>query len=169
MSLGAKVATNLPYLRRYARALTGSQQTGDAFVRATLEAALADAELRTAIGEGRVALYRAFNKVWSSAFVDTVDHFASLFAGRVETEILQDVERVEGNQQAPVLLGPAPRTSSRLEGEKLGSPAFGCDTRPLGGDRAGGFAREVFHDLPADGRVRIEEPFEVRAPGCVGG
>jgi len=101
--------------------------------------------------------------------VDTVDHFASLFAGRVETEILQDVERVEGNQQAPVLLGPAPRTSSRLEGEKLGSPAFGCDTRPLGGDRAGGFAREVFHDLPADGRVRIEEPFEVRAPGCVGG
>ncbi|WP_333835827.1 response regulator [Novosphingobium sp.] len=74
MSLGAKVGTNLPYLRRYARALTGSQQTGDAFVRATLEAALADASLRAEIGEGRVALYRAFNKVWSSAFVDTVDH-----------------------------------------------------------------------------------------------
>ncbi|GMM61559.1 response regulator [Novosphingobium pituita] len=74
MSLGAKVASNLPYLRRYARALTGSQQTGDAFVRATLEAALADASLRSQIGEGRVALYRAFNKVWSSAFVDTVVH-----------------------------------------------------------------------------------------------
>ncbi|MCW1381953.1 response regulator [Novosphingobium sp. KCTC 2891] len=74
MSLGAKVAANLPYLRRYARALTGSQATGDAFVRATLEAALADNELRAQIGEGRVALYRAFNAVWSSAFVDTNDY-----------------------------------------------------------------------------------------------
>lgn len=74
MSLGAKVAANLPYLRRYARALTGSQATGDAFVRATLEAALADASLRSQIGEGRVALYRAFNAVWSSAFVDTADY-----------------------------------------------------------------------------------------------
>ena len=44
MSIGENVAANLPYLRRYARALTGSQQTGDAFVRATLEAALADAD-----------------------------------------------------------------------------------------------------------------------------
>lgn len=73
MSLGAKVATNLPYLRRYARALTGSQQTGDAFVRATLEAALADPVLRGQIGEGRAELYHAFNSVWASAFVDTRD------------------------------------------------------------------------------------------------
>ncbi len=74
MSLGAKVATNLPYLRRYARALTGSQNTGDAFVRATLEAALSDDALRSEIGKGRVALYHAFNTVWSSAFVDTADY-----------------------------------------------------------------------------------------------
>ena len=53
MSLGDQVAANLPYLRRYARALTGSQQTGDAFVRATLEAALA-AHQRTL--EAQVAL-----------------------------------------------------------------------------------------------------------------
>ena len=46
MSLGDQIARNLPYLRRYARALTGSQATGDAFVRATLEAALADSELK---------------------------------------------------------------------------------------------------------------------------
>jgi len=73
MSLGARVATNLPYLRRYARALTGSQATGDNFVRATLEAALADEGLRQRIGESRAELYRAFNSVWSSAFVDTRD------------------------------------------------------------------------------------------------
>ena len=70
MSLGARVATNLPYLRRYARALTGSQVTGDAFVRETLEAALADDELRRMIGSGRSELYHVFNKVWASGFVD---------------------------------------------------------------------------------------------------
>ncbi|MET0251134.1 MAG: response regulator [Novosphingobium sp.] len=70
MSLGARVADNLPYLRRYARALTGSQSTGDAFVRETLEAALADAELRQMIGVGRAELYHVFNKVWASAHVD---------------------------------------------------------------------------------------------------
>ena len=45
MSLGQIVATNLPFLRRYARALPGSQSAGDAFVRATLEAALEDARM----------------------------------------------------------------------------------------------------------------------------
>jgi len=70
MSLGDQVARNLPYLRRYARALTGSQATGDAFVRATLEAALADEALKASLAEGRVPLYRAFNKVWSSAYLE---------------------------------------------------------------------------------------------------
>ncbi|MFL0355626.1 response regulator [Erythrobacter sp. GH1-10] len=70
MSLGQQVANNLPFLRRYARALTGSQSTGDAFVRATLEAALADEDLRASLDGGRIPLYRAFNKVWSSAYLD---------------------------------------------------------------------------------------------------
>ena len=70
MTLGAQVASQLPYLRRYARALTGSQSTGDAFVRATLEAALADPQLKATLREGRVPLYRAFNKVWSSAYLE---------------------------------------------------------------------------------------------------
>ncbi len=70
MTLGTQVAAQLPYLRRYARALTGSQNTGDAFVRATLEAALSDADLQHSLSGGRLPLYRAFNKVWSSAYLD---------------------------------------------------------------------------------------------------
>lgn len=70
MTLGTQVAAQLPYLRRYARALTGSQATGDTFVRATLEAALSDAEVQRSLAGGRVPLYRAFNKVWSSAYLD---------------------------------------------------------------------------------------------------
>ena len=70
MALGQQVAVNLPFLRRYARALSGSQATGDAFVRATLEAALADDELKRSLEHGRVPLYRAFHKVWASAYLD---------------------------------------------------------------------------------------------------
>ena len=70
MSQNDQLAANLPYLRRYARALTGSQSTGDAFVRATLEAALEDRELKESLSAGRVPLYRAFNKVWSSGYLD---------------------------------------------------------------------------------------------------
>lgn len=73
MSLGEQVAANLPFLRRYARALTGSQATGDAFVRQTLEAALADDTLKASLQDGRVPLYRAFNKVWSSAYLEVAD------------------------------------------------------------------------------------------------
>jgi CheY-like chemotaxis protein/DNA-directed RNA polymerase specialized sigma24 family protein len=70
MSVAEQIGQQLPYLRRYARALTGSQNSGDAFVRATLEAALADSALLDKIGEGRTALYSAFNRIWSSGNVE---------------------------------------------------------------------------------------------------
>ena len=73
MSIGAEVAAHLPFLRRYGRALTGSQSTGDAFVQATLEAALADDDLADSLRGGRVPLYKAFNKVWSSAYMEVED------------------------------------------------------------------------------------------------
>ena len=66
-----RIAVQLPYLRRYARALTGTQSSGDAYVRATLEAALADKELLDQIGGGRVQLYAAFTRIWSSGHVET--------------------------------------------------------------------------------------------------
>ncbi|MFC3098441.1 response regulator [Alteraurantiacibacter palmitatis] len=72
MSIGAEIAAHLPFLRRYARALTGSQATGDAFVKATLEAAIADAELAESLRGGRVPLYRAFSKLWASAYLEPV-------------------------------------------------------------------------------------------------
>lgn len=84
MTLGTQVAAQLPYLRRYARALTGSQQTGDAFVRATLEAALSDKDLQQSLAGGRVPLYRAFNKLWSSAYLDVASDEAANPEGDLE-------------------------------------------------------------------------------------
>ena len=67
MTVGEQIGLQLPFLRRYARALTGSQTSGDAFVRATLEAALADKDLLDRIGHSRIALYNAFNQIWASS------------------------------------------------------------------------------------------------------
>lgn len=64
------LAERLPYLRRYARALCGSQQSGDAYVRELLEAAIADPALRDEIAAGRVELYRAFTRIWAAGHVE---------------------------------------------------------------------------------------------------
>ena len=67
MSMTQTLAPHLPYLRRYARALTGSAHSGDAHVRASLTALLAGDQ---ALSEGvspRVGLYRLFHAIWGSA------------------------------------------------------------------------------------------------------
>ena len=70
MTLASQLAAHLPFLRRYARALTGSQTTGDALVASTLEAIVADHALLPA-GAPRFALFKAFHKVWLAAAVGT--------------------------------------------------------------------------------------------------
>ena len=70
MSLAAEIAPHLPYLRRYARALTGSQSHGDAFVRAALEAIVTAPEGFPANVDPRLGLYKVFHAIWASANVD---------------------------------------------------------------------------------------------------
>jgi CheY-like chemotaxis protein len=61
---------HLPFLRRYARALTGSQASGDAYVAATLEALIASPKILEDEANPRVALYRLFTKIWSSLSIN---------------------------------------------------------------------------------------------------
>src|SRR5689334_18603497 len=77
MSLGQELAPHLPFLRRYARALTGSQQHGDAFVRATLEAIVAAPGDFPRDVDPRLGLYRTFHAIWSSANVEEEPGHAS--------------------------------------------------------------------------------------------
>ncbi|WP_339913996.1 response regulator [uncultured Brevundimonas sp.] len=66
MSLLARLAPHLPYVRRYARALTGDQSTGDNYVRVALEALAAGERQLPAEMTPRVALYHVFHAIWSS-------------------------------------------------------------------------------------------------------
>jgi DNA-directed RNA polymerase specialized sigma24 family protein len=70
MSLGQELAPHLPFLRRYARALTGSQTHGDAFVRATLEAIVAQPDEFPRDVDPRLGLYRTFHAIWSTANIE---------------------------------------------------------------------------------------------------
>jgi DNA-directed RNA polymerase specialized sigma24 family protein/CheY-like chemotaxis protein len=54
----------IPYLRRYARALTGSQQRGDRYVRVCLEALLQEPQRLKAGGDMKLQLFTTFHDVW---------------------------------------------------------------------------------------------------------
>ncbi|HEX8232700.1 MAG TPA: response regulator [Caulobacteraceae bacterium] len=60
-----ELARHTPYLRRYARALTGSQAQGDSYVQTTLQRLLSrELELEPGM-PARAALFRAFQQTWS--------------------------------------------------------------------------------------------------------
>jgi DNA-directed RNA polymerase specialized sigma24 family protein/CheY-like chemotaxis protein len=66
MGLLDRLAPHLPYVRRYARALTGEQAAGDAYVRAALEALAGGGATLPAHLTPRVALYHVFHTIWGS-------------------------------------------------------------------------------------------------------
>ena len=99
----SSIGANLPFLRRYARALTGSQDTGDRYAAATLEAILADSEVFPEGMAPKVALFRAFHLVWASAgsplgepdtrlSARAQDHMAGLTPNTREALLLHAIE-----------------------------------------------------------------------------
>ena len=71
MSIATEIAPHLPYLRRFARALSGTQAGGDAYVVATLEALIADPGTFPRELGPRVGLYQLFLQMWSSVGLNT--------------------------------------------------------------------------------------------------
>lgn len=69
MSLSMRIAPHLPYLRRFSRAVTGSQTSGDAYVAATLETLIADISLFPEASSDRIAIYKLFSALFSSSAV----------------------------------------------------------------------------------------------------
>jgi DNA-directed RNA polymerase specialized sigma24 family protein/CheY-like chemotaxis protein len=102
MSLAKEVSQQLPYLRRYARALTGAQRPGDALVKATLEAIVADpAAYDRSLGP-RVALYRMFHHIWSG--VPTGPDFKGAAAGSDVSSIAQRLKALNPVRRQALLL-----------------------------------------------------------------
>jgi CheY-like chemotaxis protein len=105
------ITSHIPYLRRFARVLTGSQPDGDAYVLATLEAIVADpavfAAASAAAGDVRTGLYRFFLKLWGSLPVN--DHVD-------QPELSSDAAAARRNLEAITLRPRIAFLLSALEG-----------------------------------------------------
>ena len=128
MSLLARLAPHLPYVRRYARALTGDQLTGDNYVRVALEALAAGERQLPTDMTPRVALYHVFHAIWSSTGAQLEDG-GDMEGGDDATRRLMRIAprsrqaflltALEGftPSEAAQILGVDPRTVERLIAE----------------------------------------------------
>lgn len=74
MSLAEVVGPHLPYLRRFSRALSGNQQSGDAYVEAVIETLIADpTSLKSGADNPRLLLYGVLCRLWESITLNLRD------------------------------------------------------------------------------------------------
>ncbi len=66
MSTAARIAPHLPYLRRFGRALNGTQESGDAYVVALLESFIVDPTSLPRDSDPKITLYQKFIELWNS-------------------------------------------------------------------------------------------------------
>src|SRR5258707_6831346 len=59
-----EIIKQLPYLRRYARAITGSQARGDQYIRVVLEAIVQEPDRIDPDANVKLQLFRLFHEVW---------------------------------------------------------------------------------------------------------
>jgi CheY-like chemotaxis protein len=78
--LSSEIGTALPYLRRYARALTGSQNSGDSYAAATLEAVLADRSMINEASGTKAGLFKIFHGIWVTTGAPVIDEDNGLMA-----------------------------------------------------------------------------------------
>jgi CheY-like chemotaxis protein len=116
-SVRANFAPHLPHLRRYARALTGSQRSGDAYVRMALETLLTAPEADP-YAEGlppRVALFHLFSAVTRDAVVVGPGHMPQ---GGMQALLLIEVEGFAHDEAAQILDLPVHDIAATVEGAK---------------------------------------------------
>jgi len=125
MSMSQILAPHLPYLRRYARALTGSQPSGDAHVRAALAAILAGDQTLMEGVPPRVALYRIFHAIWQSA----AEHYDETGGPQSGKNPEGRLRALSANRRAALLL-------TAVEAFSLEEAAFIVDESPEDVERA---------------------------------
>ena len=112
--LTSKIGTNLPFLRRYARALTGSQVEGDKYAVAALEAILSDTSIFDHEASNKVALFKVFHSIWSTSGATLSEaetgvaakaqkHLSRLTSGTREALLLHTIEEMSFTDVASVL------------------------------------------------------------------
>ncbi|GAA4761215.1 anti-anti sigma factor/receiver protein PhyR [Stakelama sediminis] len=145
MSLGQQLAPHLPFLRRYGRALTGSQSEGDRYVRAALEAIVAAPEEFPKNVDPRLGLYRMFQGIWSSTHPDEWE--------KREAESAEDGEAIARARLAR--LAPTSRQAlllTAMEGFTIEDTAYLIDESP---DTVERLVEEALGEIEKQTRARV--------------
>jgi CheY-like chemotaxis protein/DNA-directed RNA polymerase specialized sigma24 family protein len=101
MTISQSIAPHLPSLRRFARALSGSQEMGDGAVVALLETLVEGPTIFQMDFEPKVELYRLFVNLWNDADTNALPSFDTDNA-----EVLRRVRtQTSKDRQAYLLLG----------------------------------------------------------------
>lgn len=150
MTLGQQLAPHLPFLRRYARALTGSQTHGDAYVRATLEAIVdAPAQFPRDV-DPRLGLYRTFHVIWASSNIE--ENPASDEVQRPEVIAQARLSQITPRSRQALLL-------TSMEGFTSEDAAYLIDAEPEEVDELVGEAlAEIERQTRADVLIIEDEP-----------
>ncbi len=144
MSLGHQLYPQLPFLRRYARALTGSQSHGDAYVRATLEAIVAAPDDFPTDVDSRLGLYRIFHAIWSTT------QFEGGGFGATGEDERQAIARARLSRVAPM-----PRQAlllTAMEGFSQQETGYLMNIAPGEVDR---LVNEAFHEIDRQTRADV--------------
>lgn len=113
------IVSNLPFLRRYARMLTGSQQRGDEYVRVCLEAIVAEPDSFEVTTDIHLELFARFHAIWT-----VVDAAVPEDAGRpgqdLEGRIRQTLGDLPSTERQALLLVSVEGFTTEQAGHILG-------------------------------------------------
>ena len=184
MSLGQKIAPYLPYLRRFARALTGDQPSGDAYVEAVLEALIADPAMFDQNRSARAELYRILVTIWDSVSVNQVSEtrlsaherrLDSLVPRARQAFLLTTVEGFDRSEVADILgtdaagVGALIDEASRAMAEQVATTVLIIEDEPLIAMDLEALVEGLGHQVSSVARTHSEAVAAARAtkPGLV--
>lgn len=184
MAIAQSIAPHLPYLRRFARALNGTQAGGDAYVAATLEALVADPSVFPTEIPARLGLYKIFLKLWSSAqdggresgALDPVGrNLEALTPSTRQAFLLVAVEGFTVDEVASIL-GRTPEETSELIdaagreiAEQVATSVLIIEDEPIIALDIEGMVRDLGHDVTGVARTHraAVSLVQSRTPGLV--
>jgi DNA-directed RNA polymerase specialized sigma24 family protein len=189
MSVSTAIVPQMPYLRRFARALTGSQSSGDAYAAATLEALLAGSAALPDDLEVRPGLYRILLKIWRSVAVNlkAPDTEAADAAGAAARNLdamtplprvaflLRSMEGFSLEQVALILEKPAAEVESLIDragseiAEQIRSDVLIIEDEPVIAMDLEALLEELGHNVVTIARTQREAlaAIEYHMPGLV--